>query len=38
MMEAAYYGLTWDEVKNRKADVAVGEANTAPKTAKKAQK
>jgi len=39
MMEAAYYGLTWDDVKNRKADVVVGDsAAPAKKSAKKAAK
>jgi acetaldehyde dehydrogenase/alcohol dehydrogenase len=38
MMEAAYYGLTWDEVKNRKADVASVDASAPAKTTKKAQK
>jgi acetaldehyde dehydrogenase/alcohol dehydrogenase len=38
MMEAAYYGITWDEVKNRKADVAAVDASGAEKTAKKGTK
>ncbi|WP_062519904.1 bifunctional acetaldehyde-CoA/alcohol dehydrogenase [Demequina silvatica] len=39
MMEAAYYGITWDEVKaNRKAEAIVADAKKAPvkKVAKKA--
>jgi len=39
MMEAAYYGLTWDDVKNRKAEVVSGDsAAPSKKSAKKAAK
>ena len=38
MMEAAYYGLTWDEVKNRKTDMAAERAETPVKVAKKGTK
>ncbi|NTV40500.1 MAG: iron-containing alcohol dehydrogenase, partial [Demequinaceae bacterium] len=38
MMEAAYYGLTWNEVKARKAGVAAADAAPAAKTAKRGSK
>ena len=34
-MEAADYGLTWDDVKNRKADVVVGDSDAPAKKAAK---
>jgi len=38
MMEAAYYGITWDEVKARKADAVVAKDAVPAKSAKKGSK
>ncbi len=38
MMEAAYYGVTWDEVKNRSVNELPSDSKTASKSSKKSSK